>query len=91
MCASTHEPCASHAAANRFCSRRKEFDLLLLFVQNRNIALFRETIYERVWGTEFTGDSRTVDLHVQRLRRKLGWQGKLLTIYKTGYRLEVTD
>ena len=50
-----------------------------------------ETIYERVWGTEFTGDSRTVDLHVQRLRRKLGWQGKLLTIYKTGYRLEVTD
>ena len=59
----------------------KEFDLLLLFVQNRNIALFRETIYERVWGTEFTGDSRTVDLHVQRLRRKLGWQGKLLTIY----------
>jgi len=68
----------------------KEFDLLLLFVQNRNIALFRETIYERVWGTEFTGDSRTVDLHVQRLRRKLGWQGKLLTIYKTGYRLEVT-
>ena len=69
----------------------KEFDLLLLFVQNRNIALFRETIYERVWGTEFTGDSRTVDLHVQRLRRKLDWQGKLLTIYKTGYRLEVTD
>ena len=69
----------------------KEFDLLLLFVQNRNIALFRETIYERVWGAEFTGDSRTVDLHVQRLRRKLGWQGKLLTIYKTGYRLEVTD
>ena len=69
----------------------KEFDLLLLFVQNRNIALFRETIYERVWGAEFTGDSRTVDLHVQRLRRKLDWQGKLLTIYKTGYRLEVTD
>ena len=69
----------------------KEYALLLLFLQNRNIALFRETIYERVWGTEFTGDSRTVDLHVQRLRRKLGWQGKLLTIYKTGYRLEVTD
>ena len=86
--------CAS--SADRFSSppdagTPKEFDLLLLFVQNRNIALFRETIYERVWGTEFTGDSRTVDLHVQRLRRKLGWQGKLLTIYKTGYRLEVTD
>ena len=69
----------------------KEFDLLLLFVQNRNIALFRETIYERVWGAEFTGDSRTVDLHVQRLRRKLGWENNLVAVYKVGYRLEVVQ
>lgn len=68
---------------------RKEYELLLLFVRNRNVALFRETIYERVWESEFTGDSRTVDLHVQRLRRKLGWQGKLVAIYKVGYRLEM--
>ena len=67
----------------------KEFELLLLFVQNRNIALFRETIYERIWGGEYMGDSRTVDLHVQRLRRKLHWEDKIKTIYKVGYRLEV--
>ena len=67
----------------------KEFDLLLLFVQNRNIALFRETIYERIWGGDYMGDSRTVDLHVQRLRKKLHWEDKLKTIYKVGYRLEV--
>lgn len=67
----------------------KEYELLLLFVRNRNIALFRDTIYERVWETEYTGDSRTVDLHVQRLRKKLGWQDRLIAIYKVGYRLEV--
>ena len=69
----------------------KEFDLLLLFVRNRNIALFRDTIYERVWESDYMGDSRTVDLHVQRLRRKLGWEKKLTTIYKVGYRLEVPN
>ena len=67
----------------------KEYELLLLFVRNRNIALFRDTIYERVWETEYTGDSRTVDLHVQRLRKKLGWEKRLVAIYKVGYRLEV--
>ena len=69
----------------------KEFDLLLLFVQNRNIALFRETIYERVWENDYMGDSRTVDLHVQRLRRKLGWQDRITAVYKVGYRLEVRE
>ena len=67
----------------------KEFELLLLFVQNKNIALFRETIYEKIWGGEYMGDSRTVDLHVQRLRRKLHWEDKIKTIYKVGYRLEI--
>lgn len=67
----------------------KEFELLLLFIQNRNIALFRETIYERIWGGEYMGDSRTVDLHVQRLRKKLHWEDKIKTIYKVGYRLEI--
>lgn len=66
----------------------KEFDLLLLFVRNRNIALFRETLYERVWESEYMGDSRTVDLHVQRLRKKLHWEEKIKAIYKVGYRLE---
>ena len=51
---------------------KKEFDLLLLFVRNKNIALYRETIYERIWGGEYMGDSRTVDTHIRRLRRKIG-------------------
>ncbi len=67
----------------------KEYELLLLFVRNRNIALFRETLYEHVWGSDYMGDSRTVDLHVQRLRKKLHWEDKIKAIYKVGYRLEV--
>ena len=69
--------------------KKKEFDLLLLFARIQNMALFRESIYERVWEAEYTGDSRTVDLHVQRLRKKLGWQNQLTAVYKVGYRLEV--
>lgn len=67
----------------------KEFDLLLLFARNPNITLFRDKIYETVWETTFTGDTRTLDLHVQRLRRKLGLDTCLKTIYRCGYRLEV--
>ena len=69
---------------------RKEYDLLLLFVRNPNLAMFRDTIYERVCESDFLGDSRTVDLHVQRLRKKLGWQDRLSAVYKVGYRLEVS-
>lgn len=67
----------------------KEYDLLLLFVRNRNIALYRDRIYERVWGDEYLGDSRTVDLHIQRMRKKLGLEDRLVAVYKVGYRLEV--
>ena len=67
---------------------RKEFELLVLFLQNQNVALFRETIYERVWESDYMGDTRTVDLHVQRLRKKLGWQQRLCAVHKVGYRLE---
>ena len=69
----------------------KEYNLLILFLQNKNIALFRETIYERVWENDYMGDSRTVDLHVQRLRKKLGWQERIAAVYKVGYRLEVKE
>lgn len=68
---------------------QKEFMLLILFAENRNLALFREQIYERVWGGEYTGDSRTVDLHVQRLRKKLGWHKQIIAVQKVGYRLEI--
>ena len=67
---------------------KKEYELLLLFVRNKNIALYRETIYERIWGGEYFGDSRTVDLHVQRLRKKVGLEDKIVAVYKVGYRLE---
>lgn len=71
----------------------KEFLLLVLFLRNRNVALFRETLYEKVWEGEYSGDSRTLDLHVQRLRRKLNWENgefpRLVAVYKVGYRLEV--
>lgn len=67
----------------------KEFELLLLFVRNKNIALYRDTIYENVWGSDFMGESRTVDLHVQRLKKKLHWEKHISAVYKVGYRLEV--
>lgn len=65
----------------------KEFDLLVLFVQNKNVALCRDRIFERVWNEEYLGDSRTVDLHVQRMRKKLGLDERLTAVYKVGYRL----
>lgn len=66
----------------------KEFEILMLFLKNKNIALYKETIYERVWGDSYMGDTRTVDLHVQRLRKKLDWKNKIQTVYKVGYRYE---
>ena len=69
----------------------KEFGLLVLFMKNKNVALFRETLYEKVWEGEYFADSRTLDLHVQRLRKKLGWEHSLVAVYKVGYRLEVSD
>ena len=64
----------------------KEFELLLFLVRNRNIALYRETIYENIWQSEYMGDGRTVDLHIQRLRKKLHWEDRIHTVYKVGYR-----
>lgn len=66
----------------------KEFELLVFFIQNAGITLFREKIYEKIWGSEYSLESRTLDLHVQRLRKKLGLEEQLKTVYKMGYRLE---
>lgn len=66
----------------------KEYGLLVLFIRNQNVALFKETLYEKVWEEEYLGDSRTLELHVQRLRRKMGWEQNLVAVYKVGYRLE---
>ena len=65
----------------------KEYELLLLFARNPGIALYKETIYERVWGGEYVPGSRTVELHIQRMRKKVGWEKALITIPKVGYRL----
>lgn len=67
----------------------KEYGLLVLFIQNKNVALFKETLYKKVWEDEYIADSRTLELHVQRLRKKMGWEQNLVAVYKVGYRLEV--
>lgn len=69
----------------------KEFELLLLFIRNKNVALYRDTIYENVWESEYMGESRTVDLHVQRLKKKLHWEDRIVAVYKVGYRLNVGE
>lgn len=68
----------------------KEYALLLELVRNKNAALYRETLFEKVWQEDFTGDTRTLDLHIQRLRKKLNWHDRIKTVYKVGYCLEVT-
>lgn len=66
----------------------KEFELLVELIQNRNVALYRSQLYEKVWGEEFIGDTRTLDSHIQRLRKKLGWEKQIKTVFRIGYRLE---
>ena len=66
----------------------REFDLLVFLVRNRGIALHRDVIYERVWGGESETDTRVLDLNIQRLRKKLGWGGRIRTVYRIGYMLE---
>ncbi len=66
----------------------KEYDLATLFVRNRNITLSRERLFEIVWGSDYDCDTRTLDLHVLRIRKKLGWDKCLKTIHRIGYRLE---
>lgn len=64
----------------------KEFELLLLLIKNKNIALYREIIYEKVWNDPFCEDTRTVDLHIQRIRKKLGLEKHIQTVFKVGYK-----
>lgn len=67
----------------------QEFSLLEVLILNRNLALSREKLLGLAWGIDFYGDTRTVDVHIARLRKKLEWDDRIKTIYKTGYRLEV--
>ena len=67
----------------------QEYNLLEALVLNRNFALSREKLLQLAWGYDYSGDSRTVDVHIQRLRKKLGLYEEIATVYKYGYRLEV--
>lgn len=66
----------------------KEYALLLLFAQNIGIVLSKTTIYERIWGGEYPESTRTVELHIQRMKKKVGWDEKIKPVYGIGYRLE---
>ncbi len=66
----------------------KEFDVVVYFLQHLDIVVSRENLLSNVWGYEYEGESRTVDIHVQQVRRKLELKDKLITIPKLGYRLE---
>lgn len=66
----------------------KEFDLLVELVRNKNIALYRSRLYEKVWQEPFIGDTRTLDSHIQRLRKKLSLENHIKTVFRVGYRLE---
>lgn len=68
----------------------KEYELLETLIRNRNIALSREKLLELVWGYDFDGGTRTVDVHIQRLRHKLQLEDQIKTVYKLGYRLEAS-
>lgn len=66
----------------------KEFDVLLMFLQNVDVAISRERLLASVWGYEYYGETRTVDIHIQQIRKKLDLKKDLVTIPKLGYRLE---
>lgn len=67
----------------------REYTLLKVLLENRNIALSRSQILDLAWGMDYYGDDRTVDVHIRRLRQKLGLEKQIKTIFKYGYRLEM--
>ncbi len=68
---------------------RQEFELLEVLILNQNIALSREKLLDLAWGYDYAGDTRTVDVHITKLRKKLNLERQIKTVYKTGYRLEI--
>lgn len=67
---------------------KQEFELLRTLILNKNITLSRQQLLDAAWGWDYEGEERTVDVHIQRLRKKLKWEAYIKTIYKIGYRLE---
>lgn len=75
-------------ANNEIILTPKEYELLLILIQNKNVLLNREDLFEKVWEREFTGDSRTLDLHIQRLRKKLEDKDIIKSVYGIGYMMK---
>ena len=69
----------------------KEFDLLSMLINNRNVALSRKQLYEYVWKEEYFGETRTLDNHIKRIRQKLGYEDVIKTVFGIGYRMEVPE
>ena len=69
----------------------QEYSLLEVLIKNKNLALSRETLLEKAWEYDYYGDTRTIDIHIQRLRKKLNWEDVIVTVYKYGYRLEINE
>lgn len=69
----------------------QEYNLLEALILNRNLALSRERLLDLAWGYDYEGETRTVDNHIQHLRRKLGFERDIQTVYKLGYRLTVKE
>lgn len=67
----------------------REYELLEILIKNQNIALSREKLLKLAWEYDYFGETRTVDVHIQKLRKKLNWEDRIKTVYKIGYRLEV--
>jgi DNA-binding response OmpR family regulator len=68
---------------------KMEFDLFEMLIINKNIAISREKLLESVWGYDSESETRTVDVYIQKLRKKLGLTDRIKTVYKIGYRLEI--
>lgn len=82
--------CEASLKGRRIALTRREFELLKTLILNKNITLTRQQLLNAAWGWEYEGEERTVDVHIQRLRKKLNWENEIKTIYKTGYRLETS-
>lgn len=74
-------------AGCELCLTPQEFALLAVLVTHCGTALSRSQLLQAAWGYAYIGESRTVDVHINRLRRKLGLQNEIQTVYKIGYRL----
>jgi DNA-binding response OmpR family regulator len=68
----------------------QEYSLLEALIQHKNMALSREKLLQLAWGYDYVGETRTVDVHIQKLRKKLNWDNRIKTVYKMGYRLEAS-